>query len=153
MGSTVSATVELLEGMAFAGTTDSQHRIILDAAPSVGGTNRGPRPMELLLLGLGGCTGIDVISILRKQRQDVTGYQIQLRAERSEETPHVFTTIVVEHVIHGRQLNVASIHRAIELSATRYCSAAAMLGAVARITDRFRVIDDETGAETVGSVS
>ncbi len=153
MTSTLNATVALVDGMRFEATLGSGHRVILDAASEVGGQDAGPRPMEMLLLGLGGCTGMDVISILRKMRQDVTGYEIRLSGERATEHPKVFTAIVVEHVVRGRGLSEESVRRAVELSATRYCSAAAMLGKVARIDERYRMVDETSGQETVGSLA
>jgi putative redox protein len=150
--SALEGTVELVEGMTFSATSGTGHTLTLDAASDVGGANRGPRPMELLLLGLGGCTGMDVISILRKMRQEVTGYQIRVRGERAETHPKIFTTITVEHIVRGRNLNPDSIRRAVELSATRYCSASAMLSKSADVEERFRVIDEATGTETVGTL-
>ena len=148
----MEGTVELLRGMEFRATGSSGHSITLDAASEVGGTNQGLRPMELLLLGLGGCTGMDVISILRKMRQDVTGYQVRLKGDRADEHPKVFTEIAVEHIVRGHKINPDSVKRAIELSATRYCSAMAMLGKTATITESYRVIDESTGAEVVGAL-
>jgi putative redox protein len=107
----------------------------------------------MLLGGLGGCTGMDVITILRKMRQDVTGYEVRLRAERASEHPKVFTAIFVEHVVHGRELSAESVRRAVELSATRYCSASAMLGKVAHIEESYRIVDDATGQEHRGSLA
>ena len=95
--SVLTATVELTDGMAFQADTGSGHSLAMDAAPEVGGANCGSRPMEMLLVGLGGCTGMDVISILRKMRRDVTGYEVRLRGERAADHPRVFTTIFVEH--------------------------------------------------------
>jgi putative redox protein len=150
MSGTHTVTVDLLGNMAFRAITETGHEVIMDAAPEVGGTDTGPRPMELLLVGLGGCTGMDVISMLRKMRQDVTDYEIQISGERATEHPKVFTSIHVEHVVRGRDLNPESVRRAVELSATRYCSAAAMLGRVARIEETYRVTDDVTGQEQTG---
>lgn len=147
MGDAVEGVVELIEGMQFRARAGSGHSVVLDAAPGVGGANAGPRPIELLLLGLGGCTGMDVISILRKMRQEVTGYAVQLHADRAEAYPKVFTAVHVEHVVRGRHLNPDLVRRAVELSATRYCPAAAMLGKAAPITETFRVVDDDTGEE------
>jgi putative redox protein len=152
MHGTLDASVDLLEGMAFRATTGTGHQIVMDAAPDVGGGDAGPRPMEMLLVGLGGCTGIDVISILRKMRQDVSGYQIRLHGERATEHPKVFTSITVEHVVRGRGLNPDAVKRAVELSATRYCSAAAMLGRVARIEETYRTIDEASGQEQTGAL-
>jgi putative redox protein len=138
----MQGTVVWQEGMAFAATPGSGHAITLDAAVEDGGKDGGSRPMELLLLDLGGCTGMDVISILRKKRQDVTGYEVRVRGERASDYPMVFTHIVIEHVVRGRNLSAEAVRRAVELSATRYCSAAAMLGKVARIEESYRVVED-----------
>src|SRR6266542_2857135 len=97
-----TVTVELLGNMAFRAMTQTGHELIMDASPDVGGMDTGPRPMELLLTGLGGCTGMDVISMLRKMRQDVTAYEIHLSGARAAEHPKIFTTIRVEHVVRGR---------------------------------------------------
>jgi putative redox protein len=143
--SSLTASVNLLEGMTFLGSTGSGHDVVLDAAPEVGGRECGPRPMEMLLVGLGGCTGMDVISMLRKMRQPVSNYEIRLIGERADEHPKVFTTITVEHVVRGRGVSPEAVRRAVELSATRYCSAAAMLGRAAHIEETFRVIDETSG--------
>jgi putative redox protein len=153
MPETLTATVDLLDGMAFRATTGTQHALVMDAAPEVGGGNLGPRPMEMLLVGLGGCTGMDVISILRKMRQDVTDYQIRLHGERAVDHPRIFAAIGVEHVVRGRAVSAEAVKRAVELSATRYCSAAAMLGRVAHIEETYRIIDDTSGQEQSGSLA
>lgn len=127
--------------MAFAGAANSGHVVRMDAAPEVGGEDGGPRPMELILLGLGGCTGMDVISILRKMRQDVTGYEILLHGERAENHPRVFTAITVEHVVRGRGLSDEAVRKAVELSETRYCPASAMLGKAASIKHTYRIVE------------
>src|SRR4029078_6189391 len=104
-------------------------------------------PMELLLLGLGGCTAIDVISILRKMRQDVVGYEVRVDGTPADDHPKVFTEIVVEHIVRGRNLSEESVCRAIQLSVTRYCSAQAMLGKVAQIEDSSRIVDVDMGQD------
>lgn len=152
MSKRLEAILELADGMSFQGTPTSGHTIVLDAAPEVGGLDRGPRPMELLLLGLGGCTGMDVISILRKMRQEVTGYQVRVQGERADSHPQIFTHITVEHVIRGRGVKAASVHRAIELSATRYCSASAMLERAAKIEHTYRITDEQSGEEIAGAL-
>ena len=152
MTESLSGTARLLDGMAFSAESASGHTIVLDAAEAVGGGNRGPRPIELLLLGLAGCTGMDVISILRKMRQEVSGYEVQVVGSRAESHPKVFTEITVEHVVRGRGLSADSVRRAVELSATRYCPASAMLGKAALIKEQFRVIDEVSGTEIVGSL-
>src|SRR5579859_2433052 len=141
------ATVQLVNAMTFRATTASGHQLVMDSSPEVGGTESGARPMELLMAGLGGCTGMDVISILRKMRQDITSYEVRISGERAQEHPKIFTHILVEHVVRGRQLKVDSIKHAVELSATRYCPAAAMLGHAAHIEHTYRVVDVETNQE------
>ncbi len=128
--------------MTFFGTADSGYTIQMDADPSVGGDDSGFRPMELLLTGLGGCTAMDVISILRKKRQDVTGFEVKLDARRAKDHPHVFTHITVHYVVRGRNVDPKAIARAIELSETKYCPAQAMLDKVATIDHTFEVIEE-----------
>jgi putative redox protein len=143
--------VELVDGMTFRGVSGSGHAVLMDAEPAAGGQERGPRPMEAILLAFGGCTGMDVISILRKMRQEVSGYEVRLVGERTEQQPTVFTDITVEHVVRGHNLNVDSVRRAVELSVIRYCPVSAMLskGGV-QITERYRVIDEASGQEQTG---
>jgi putative redox protein len=138
------ATLRLVDGMAFEAETGSGHRLRLDAAPDHGGHDTGPSPMELLLASLGGCTGMDVVSILRKMRQDVTDYRVEVQGTRRDEHPQVFTHIQVTHVVRGRQLDPAKVARAVELSATRYCSASAMLAESADLKHTFRIEDEAT---------
>jgi putative redox protein len=139
-----TASVALDSGISFRGRTGTGHQLILDAPEEAGGENRGPRPVELVLLGLAGCTGMDVISILRKMRQDVTGYEVQVRGdERAPDHPKVFTRVTVEHIVRGRALTEASVARAVELSATRYCPVSAMLGATAQVTHTYRIEEVE----------
>jgi len=152
MSETLSASVDLLDGMAFQAITGTGHEVVMDAAPEVGGSDDGPRPMEMLLVGLGGCTGMDVISVLRKMHQHVSGYQIRLSGERATDHPKIFTTINVEDVVRGRDLSADAVKRAVELSATRYCSAAAMLNRAARVEETYRVIDDASGQEQTGAL-
>ncbi len=151
MALTLEGRVELVDGMTFRGVSGSGHAVLMDADPAAGGQTRGPLPMEVVLLAFGGCTGMDVISILRKMRQDVAGYEVRLVGNRTAEQPTVFTDITVEHVVRGRNLNVDNVLRAIELSVTRYCPVSAMLskGGV-RITERYRLIDEATGQEQSG---
>ncbi len=152
MAKTLSATVTLRNGMAFDAIATSGHTVALDAEESVGGANQGFRPMEMLLVGLGGCTSMDVISILRKMHQDVINYQVKVQGNRAEEHPKIYTDITVEHIVKGKGVSVESVRRAVELSATRYCPASAMLGKAAHITHKYRVVDIENGTEQVGTL-
>ena len=113
--------------MAFDGASDSGVTVPLDADNAVGGTDSGARPMELIALGLAGCTAMDTISILKKKRQEVTGFEVRVDAARAGEHPKVFTGAVVTYVVTGKAIDEASVLRAIELSATKYCPAQAML--------------------------
>src|SRR5947208_12771126 len=143
MTETMTAQSKLATGMRFEVEAGSDHHVTLDAAEHGGGHNEGFRPMELLLVGLAGCTGMDVISILRKKRQDVTGYQVLVQGRRAENHPMVFEDITVEHIITGRHLDHEAVRRAIELSETRYCGAGAMLGKVAQLRHMFCIVEVE----------
>ena len=144
MAEVMTARAELITGMQFTGVASSGHSVAMDAAEQQGGQDAGFRPMELLLVGLAGCTGMDVISILRKQQQLVTGYELRVRGVRADAHPMVFTDITVEHVVTGHHLDPAAVARAVELSEARYCGAGAMLGQVARLTHTFEVREAET---------
>jgi|SRR6266566_3589727 len=136
---TVRAILET--GMRFDAESGSGHHVTLDADEHGGGEDSGFRPMELLLVGLAGCTGMDVISILRKKRQDMTGYEVHVWGVRAEEHPMVFVEITVEHVLTGHQIQPEAVARAIELSKERYCGAGAMLGKVAHLTHTYRIVE------------
>jgi putative redox protein len=138
---TKSATVQLTEGMAFRATADSGQSVLLDSSADGGGTGQGPTPMELLLMALGGCTAMDVISILRKMRQDVTDYRVEVRGERAETHPKVYTSLEVVHVVTGHGVSREQAQRAIDLSAGTYCSVSAMLGASATVTHRLELVE------------
>lgn len=133
------AQVTWIGGVAFEGTTPTGHTLVLDADESVGGENGGFRPLSLLLVGLAGCTAMDVISILRKKRQDVTGLQVRVEAERAQEHPKIYTDIVLEFIVQGHGVAEGAVARAIDLSETKYCSASGMLSKAARITTRYRI--------------
>jgi putative redox protein len=125
------------------GEAGSGHGIIMDGPPDHGGRNLGVRPMEMLLLGMGGCTEFDVLSILRKSRQQVTGCVVELEAKRSEGDPKVFTEIHAHFIVSGRDLSEKHVARAISLSAEKYCSASIMLGATAKITHDYEIRDEQ----------
>jgi putative redox protein len=146
MAEIMTAQATLETGMHFDAVSGSGHRVTLDAAEDGGGQNTGFRPMELLLVGLAGCTGMDVISILRKKREPVTGYEVHVRGVRAEEHPMVFVEIVVEHEVFGHHIQPEAVARAIALSEGRYCGAGATLGKVARLTHTYRIVEV---AETV----
>jgi putative redox protein len=123
----MKARIQLVEGMTFVAESGSGHAVVVDAAPDVGGRNLGARPMELVLMGTGSCSAIDVVHILRKARQAVTGCVVELEAERAPEDPKVFTRIRMHYVVSGKALAAAQVERAIKLSKEKYCSASVML--------------------------
>jgi putative redox protein len=146
MAETMTVQSKLTTGMRFEVEAGSGHHVTLDAAEHGGGHNEGFRPMELLLAGLAGCTGMDVISILRKKRQEVTGYEVHVTGVRAEVHPMVFVEITVEHIVTGHRIQPEAVARAIELSEERYCGAGAMLGKVAHLTHTYRIVE---AAETL----
>jgi putative redox protein len=125
----------------FDGTSESGHTIIMDGSPEFGGKNQGVRPMEMLLLGMGGCTAFDVVLILKKARQEIQDCVVQLDATRADTEPKVFTKIHVHFVISGKELSEQRVKRAVELSAEKYCSASIMLGKTAEITHDFEIVE------------
>ncbi len=128
-----------LEDMTYVAQSPSGHALVMDGPPELGGHNLGPRPMEMLLMGMGGCTAVDVVSILRKARQDLRGCEIEIAAERADSDPKVFTQIHVHFILTGPDLSAKHIERAIHLSAEKYCSASIMLGQTAKITHTFEI--------------
>ena len=138
----MKARVKWVEQVSFLGETESGHAVLMDGAPAAGGRNLGPRPMEMLLLGAGGCTSFDVISILKKSRQAVSDCYVELEAERAETDPKVFTKIHMHFVIKGKDIKPEAVEKAIKLSAEKYCSASIMLGATATVTHDFEVIQE-----------
>ena len=137
----MKATVRWAGKASFEGRSESGHALVMDGSPEIGGENRGPRPMEMLLLGLGGCTSIDVMLILGKGRQDVTDCVVEIDAERAPTEPKVFTRIHVHFVVSGRRLDAKRVEKAIQLSADKYCSASIMLGKTAAITHDFEIVE------------
>jgi putative redox protein len=140
----MKASILWMKDGQFIAKSDSGHTLIIDGPPDHGGQNLGARPMEMVLMGLGGCTSIDVIDILKKSRQDITDCVTQLTAERASSIPAVFTKIHIHFVVTGRNLKPRQVERAVELSATKYCSATLMLqrGGV-EITHDFELVDAE----------
>lgn len=139
----MTARAHLLGTMRFTAESGSGHQVLLDAAAPDGGEESGFRPMELLLVGLAGCTGMDVISILRKKRQQVSAYDVIVTGRRAQEHPMVFVDITVEHVVTGHGIQPEAVARAIALSEKRYCGAGAMLGKVAHLTHTYRIVETE----------
>ncbi len=131
--------VKWLDNMSFVGESASGHSIVMDGAAEHGGRNLGVRPMEMLLLGLGGCSSFDVVSMLKKSKQDLVDCEVEITAERAETEPKVFTKIHLHFVISGNDLSEKRVKRAIELSAEKYCSASIMLGKTASVTHDFEI--------------
>ncbi|HEU0189302.1 MAG TPA: OsmC family protein [Gallionella sp.] len=138
----MKARVKWVEHASFLGETESNHAVLMDGPPTAGGRNLGPRPMEMLLLGTGGCTSFDVVSILKKSRQAITDCYVELDAERAETDPKVFTKIHMHFVVKGKDIKPEAVEKAIKLSAEKYCSASIMLGQTAAITHDFEVIQE-----------
>jgi len=139
----MKARVKWVEGICFMGEADSGHAVIMDGSPEVGGRNLGMRPMEMLLVGMGGCSSIDVVTILKKSRQAITDCVAEITAERADEIPKVFTKIHVHFVVTGKGLNPVQVERAVNLSAEKYCSASIMLGKAAQISHDFEIVESE----------
>ena len=137
------ATIKWLDNVSFVGETQTSHAIVMDGAPDAGGRNIGPRPMEVVLVGTGGCTAFDVVHILKKARQTVSSCVVELEAERAETDPKVFTKIHMHFVVTGKALKPEQVERAIKLSAEKYCSASIMLGKTAVITHDFEIRETE----------
>jgi putative redox protein len=133
--------VSWFDGMSFVAETGSGHLLAMDGAPDAGGRNLAPRPMELVLAGTGGCSAFDVVMILKRGRQKISGCDVKLSAERSDNDPKVFTRIHMHFVLSGKDLKPEAVERAIKLSAEKYCSASIMLGKTAAITHDFEIIE------------
>ncbi|MFT6429967.1 MAG: putative redox protein [Halopseudomonas sp.] len=123
----MKAQIKWVDGAMFLGESGSGHTLVMDGPPDAGGRNMGVRPMETVLIGLGGCASYDVVSILKKSRQDIRDVQVSLDAERADSEPKVFTRIHIHFQVTGKQLKEAQVKRAVELSAEKYCSASIML--------------------------
>ena len=137
----MKARLKLSEGVTFIAESGSGHGIVVDGSPDVGGRNSGARPMELVLMGTGACSAIDVVLILRKARQAIDDCVVELDADRAETDPKVFTRIHMHYVVTGKGLNPAQVERAINLSKDKYCSASAMLAKTATITADFEIVE------------
>ena len=130
------------DGMSFVAETGSGHAFVMDGAPEGGGHNLGPRPMETVLAGTGGCTAYDVVVILKKSGQDITGCEVRLSSERAPTDPMVFTRIHMHFIIRGRNIKAAMVESAIKLSHNKYCSASIMLGKTAEITHDYEIVQE-----------
>ena len=138
----VKAKVTLLDNMQFTGTASSGHTLTMDAEDESGGHNTGFRPMELLLVAFGGCTGMDVISILRKKQQQVSGLEINVKGEKSDSAPKIYKKVHIEYVIKGKGVEKEAVERAIDLSLEKYCSVGATLARTGTITHTYKIIEE-----------
>jgi len=137
----MKARIKWVENACLMAEAESGHGVVIDGAAEIGGRNLGVRPMEMILMGLGGCTAMDVLSILKKQRQNITDCVIEVNGERREQTPKIFTDIHIHYIITGRDLKNNLVKRAVDLSAESYCSVSAMLGKSANITHDYEIVE------------
>jgi putative redox protein len=135
----MKAKASWLGGMSFEGTADSGFTVRLGTSAVSGGNDEGLSPMEIVLIGLAGCTGMDVISILKKKQQKVTGFEVRVEAQRAEDHPKIFTNIQVEYYVKGENIDPAAVERSIELSETKYCSVSAMLKKSAKVSTSYKI--------------
>ncbi|HHJ17972.1 MAG TPA: OsmC family protein [Gammaproteobacteria bacterium] len=135
----MKARIKWVQDATFLGESGSGHAVVMDGPPDHGGRNLGVRPMEMLLLGMGGCTAFDVVSILKKSRQPITDCVAEIEAGRADTDPKIFTTIHVHFIVTGKGLSEKRVARAVELSAEKYCSASIMLGKTAKISHDFEI--------------
>jgi len=138
----MEAKIKYVAGMQFVGEASSGHAIVMDGDPKFGGRNTAVRPTELLLIGLGGCSGMDVISILKKKQQDVRGLEINVNGQKAETYPQKFTDLALEFVITGKNVSEEAVKRAVDLSMEKYCSVKATLEGSAKITFSYRIIEE-----------
>ena len=141
----MKARVKWVQDRTFLGESGSGHSVVMDGAPEAGGRDLGVRPMEMLLLGMGGCTAFDVVEILQKGREPVEDCVVELDGDRSEEIPKVYTRIRVRYIVTGTGLNPAKVERAVKLSAEKYCSATIMLAKTAEVTHEIEIVDRAKG--------
>jgi len=137
----MKARIKWVENVCFMGESETGHAVVLDGAPDAGGRNLGMRPMEMLLIGMGACTSFDVVTILKKSRQNISDCVAEISADRADEIPKVFTKIHVHFVVTGKDLNAGQVERAVKLSAEKYCSASIMLSKSVEITHDFEIVE------------
>jgi putative redox protein len=147
----MKVAVQWKENMTFIGTPDSGFPVQMDADSSLGGTDQGVRPMEMIALGLAACTGMDVISILRKKRQQVTGFEVRVNAPRSPEYPKVFTSALITYIVTGRNVEEVAVLRSIELSITKYCPVQVMLAQAFPMELHYEIYDEQDGTRRLVS--
>ena len=140
----MQANVKFVDGLQFVGEASSGHAIIMDGDPEFGGSDTGIRPSELLLVGIAGCSGMDVISILRKKKQEVTGFEIRVDGDKADSHPKKFTDITLKFIIKGKNMSEEAVKRAVGLSMDKYCSVKATLEGVAKIDFSYEVVQDQS---------
>lgn len=138
----MKSRIKLVENMQFVATADSGHAVLMDAPQSVGGNNTGAKPSELLLMAFGGCSGMDIISILRKKKQHVTDFEVNVKGDTPEKHPRYFTNIHIEYVVTGKSISEDAVKRAIDLSLGTYCMVGLTIGKAAEITHSFRIVEE-----------
>jgi putative redox protein len=138
----MKARIKWVQDVTFLGESGSGHSVVMDGAPEAGGRNLGFRPMEMLLLGLGGCSAFDVVMILKRGRENVTDCVVEVDADRAESDPKIFTQIRLRYIVSGRALDLKKVERAVNLSAEKYCSASAILGKSAQITHVVELVEE-----------
>jgi putative redox protein len=138
----LEAKVTYVDGLQFVGEAASGHAIVMDGDKEVGGRNTGARPMELLLIGLGGCSGMDIVSILKKKKQEIKGVEIKVKGEKAENYPKKFTDIDIEFIVRGRDVSEDAVKKAVELSMEKYCSVKATLEGSAKVTWSWKIIEE-----------
>ena len=137
----MKVTSKWIDGMCFVGTTEAGHSVVMEGSAQEGQAKRGPSPMEMLLLGVAGCSSIDVVMIAEKQRQDIADCRATVTAKRADDTPRVFTEIHIHFEVLGRNLKESAIEKAVQMSAEKYCSASIMLGKAAKVTHSFEIVE------------
>ncbi|MEJ2313783.1 MAG: OsmC family protein [Nitrospirota bacterium] len=137
----IKANVKYVDGLRFIGVAESGHAVVMDSSPKFGGTDQGPRPMELLLLGLGGCTGMDVAYVLRKKKQEVEDIEISLEGDMAEKEPRRFTDVKIKFTVKGKGLGREAVEKAIKLSMERYCSVKGTFEGSAKVGWSFEVVE------------
>ncbi len=138
----MKARIKWLDNMSFVGETGSGHSIVMDGAPDSGGRNLAARPMEMVLVGMGGCTAFDVVMILKKARQPISDCIVEISAERAEDIPKVFTKIHAHYIVKGKGLSEKQVEKAVHLTAEKYCSVSIMLAATAEVTHDFEIVEE-----------
>ena len=137
-----NAKVTLGDGMQFSAVAGSGHTVVMDADPESGGRDKGSRPIELLLMAFGGCSGMDVISVLRKKKEKVSKFEMNVKGEQADTFPHKYTSIHIEYVVTGKDISEDAVKRAVELSLDKYCAVGATLSGTANITHSYKVISE-----------